>query len=174
MVPAIQLYLKVDDIFAAAEKIANSRYIISLCANNDKRDPSRVMVYRGISYCNEQILSAGIKLEMIIPVLIKGVIGGSITSNMAKLLASLSEASKAVLDVRDCHTYQSLDVSVIPLDFKLGCIINKLYTVVPASDLNQLVQQESNLIDVLWLYSTIYEYLHQCDYDHRSTELSIH
>lgn len=174
MVPTIQIYLKADDIYATAEKIANDRYIVSLCAYNDKRDPTRVMVYKGISYCNEQILSAGIKLEMIIPVLVRSVIDGDITSSMAKLLASLAEASKTVMIVNDYHTNQSLDADVIPLNFKLECIVDKLYTIITASDLHQLVQKESNLIDVLWLYSSIYEYLHQRDYDYRSAQLSIH
>lgn len=159
-----------DTLMDVAEAILGNSYITALCDNNSERS----ILLTGIRYFIPRLALAAVRLEGSIPTLVKNAVDNTLTPNMVEAIELLSEQSYLTYDLINDATNESVDKSIIPGEYKVEAIAKKSYLAISQYELASLSQRQSKMIDALWLYTNLCDFIHQADYDRVQADLSIH
>lgn len=155
-----------DIIHDVALKIVTTPYVHSFYEPAINENYSKVYIDYGIMFTDKSCISAGIMLEAAIPTLVRNAVDGTLTEEMLGAISELAASATSGFNLIDRATGVKLDTPWSRKD-KLERINETLHTIVSSSDLKRLVRTRSELIDVLWLYSNLHEYVHVLDYENR-------
>lgn len=163
---------KFDTLMGVVDVILDNSYIATLCNNNHERS----ILLTGVRYFIPRVALAAIRLEGSIPTLVKNAVDNTLTANMMETIELLSKQSYHTYDLVNAATNENIDNSLVPEVYKVEAIVEKAYVAISRSELSSLslTHHHSKVIDALWLYTNLCDFIHQADYDRVQADLSIH